>query len=381
MITLLIPTINRSYFLIRLLTYYRELGFQGCICIGDSSDPQHVERTKGVIQQLKGKMDIVYREYPGLSSAECIKNLVDLVPTSYAVVLRDYDFLVPGGLERCVRFLEAQPEYIAAHGTAAIVDVYSAGACGEVCGIAPYRQPSVEAEKAGDRLLDQLRSYTLPLFSVCRTDDLRGMYQRVSTLPDSFFAVELLPSCLAVVRGKVMELDCLYLARQLLDRGYLSPPAYDWLTSPNWLSSYQVFRDCLSEELALQDGISMDDAREIVNRALWSYLARRVTNESPERRPPKVFWLRSWARLAARRMPVLAWAWRKAHPFLPGGNHKIFFPAVLRPGSPHHSDFMPIYSAMTTRSNLLDGCPTPSVPFDVPTEDTARRNPQQIAGK
>ncbi len=362
MITLLIPTMNRSYFLIRLLTYYRELGFQGCICIGDSSDLQHVERTKRVIQKLKGKMDIVYWEYPGLNYAECIRNLVDLAPTSHAVVLPDYDFLVPGGLERCVRFLEAQPEYIAAHGTAAIVDLYSPGAYGEVRRIVPHRQPPVEAENAGDRLLDQFRSYTLPLFSVCRTDDLRGMYQRVSTLPDKYFALELLPCCLAAVRGKVKELDCLYLARQGLGR-YPSPPTYEWLTSPNWLPSYQVFRDCLSEELVLQDGISRDDAREVVKRAFWSYLARGLTNELSERHAPKVFWLRSWARMAFRRIPVLERAWRKVHPFLPGENRKLSFPAVLHPNSPYYADFMPIYRAITTRSNLLDGCPTPGAPF------------------
>lgn len=307
MITLLIPTINRSYFLVRLLTYYRELGFQGCICIGDSSDPQHVERTRGVIQQLKGKMDIVYREYPGLSYPECIRNLVELVPTSYAVVLPDYDFLLPDALQRCVSFLEAQPKYAAAHGTAAIVNLYSQGACGEVRKIAPYRQPTLEVENAGDRLLNHFKSYTFPLFPVCRTDDLREIYQKVSTLPDRYFALKLLPCSLVIVRGKVKELDGLYLARQILDLKYLSPATYDWITSPNWFPSYQIFRDCLSEELTLQDGISMDEARDIVNRSLRSYLGLGPTSERSEDHTPKVFWLRSWARLAARRFPILNW--------------------------------------------------------------------------
>ena len=56
MISLLIPTMNRSDFLIRLLRYYRALGFQGCICIGDSSDAVHVERTKKAIQELQDKL-------------------------------------------------------------------------------------------------------------------------------------------------------------------------------------------------------------------------------------------------------------------------------------------------------------------------------------
>jgi len=376
MITLLIPTINRSYFVIRLLTYYRELGFRGSICIGDSSDPEHAGRTKGVIRQLKGALDIVYQEYPGLSYAECIRNLIDMAPGKYAVVSPDHDFLVPGGLQRCVSFLEAQPKYAAAHGTAAFVSLYSQGACGEVRKIAPYRQPTLEVENAGDRLLDHFRSYTFPLFSVCRTDDLREIYQRVSTSPDRYFALELLPCSLAIVRGKVKELNCLYLARQTLDATYLSPTTYDWFISPNWFPSYLGFRDHLAEELVLQDGISLDDAREVVKRAFWSYLARVLPRGGAERHAPKVFWLRSLARLAARRMPVLEWAWRKVHPFLPGENSKLSFPTVLHPKSVYYADFMPIYRAIATRSNLLDGCPTPGAPFGAPKalSDRTRNN-------
>src|SRR3989338_1261161 len=82
-VTLLIPTMNRSEFLIRLLRYYRDLDFQGFICIGDSSDTFHVERTKKVLNELQGKLNITYREYPPFSHHKCMEQLLHFVPTPY----------------------------------------------------------------------------------------------------------------------------------------------------------------------------------------------------------------------------------------------------------------------------------------------------------
>ena len=84
MITLIVPTMNRSDFLIRLLRYYNEIHFKGCICIGDSSNPGYIEKTKKEIERLQGKLNIVYQEYPGLKAAECLNRLIDLVSSPYA---------------------------------------------------------------------------------------------------------------------------------------------------------------------------------------------------------------------------------------------------------------------------------------------------------
>ena len=114
MMTLIVPTMNRSDFLVRQLGYYRDVGFQGCICIGDSSDTVHVERTKRALKAFQGKLNIVYREYPHLNDAECLKQLLDLVVTPYAAFVADDDFLVPAALEQCARFLDNHPDYSAA---------------------------------------------------------------------------------------------------------------------------------------------------------------------------------------------------------------------------------------------------------------------------
>ena len=130
MITLLVPTMNRSDFLIRLLCYYRDLEFQGCIYVGDSSQEFHATRTKRAINAFDRQLHIVYCKYPDRNNAECIRDLLALVSTPYAVLLADDDFLVPDSMEQCVMFLESHPEYSAAHGVAVLFHLESSGAHG-----------------------------------------------------------------------------------------------------------------------------------------------------------------------------------------------------------------------------------------------------------
>ena len=114
-ISILIPTMNRPDFLVRALRYYAKVGFDGYICIGDSSDTQHVEKTKHAIQLFEKKINIIYRYFPSppyTHNGMVIKELIELAPTAFAVFSGDDDFLVPRGLEKCVVFLNNNPEYL-----------------------------------------------------------------------------------------------------------------------------------------------------------------------------------------------------------------------------------------------------------------------------
>lgn len=352
MITLLIPTMNRSDFLIRLLRYYRDIGFQGRICVGDSSEEIHTTRTRREIGALNGKLNIFYREYPGLDNNECAGDLLESVSTPYAVLLSDDDFLVPGSLERCAMFLESHPEYSAAHGLAGTFSLKSSGAYGAFQWVESYWQRPIEGENGMQRLLDHLGNYSVTLFSVHRTDQMRAMYRNVSPVSDQAFA-EMLLCSLSVIQGKVRELDCLYLVRQAHDRMYSRSglsDVYDWITNPDWLLSYQIFRDCLAGELARQDGISVEEAREVVKQAFWSCLAQSLTKKWHGRYTPN-----SRLREAARRVPGLRRIWRKVRSFIPGKENEMTLSALLRSSSPYHADFVPIYWAITTPPAELPG--------------------------
>lgn len=362
-ITLLVPTLNRSDFLIRQLNYYNAVGFKGTICIGDSSTAEHVERTRRVITALLGNLSIFYGEYPNLSESACVEKLLDHVSTDYAAIVEDDDFLVPSSLEQCVQFLYEHADYNAAHGVAAVIKaqaigVQSSEAYGRLTGAGYYRQAVLEARSASQRLVDYLGNYSGSLWSsVQRVDSWRAMYKDISLVSSRTFAGELLPFCISVIQGKVKELDCLYLIRQVHEGQYLLPDNYDWITGPNWLPSYQLFRDRLSKELADQDGISLDDAREVVKEAFWSYLARSLNRKWEGRYGQAGAGYRQRLRQAARGVPGLRRTWSEFRSFLPGQNNRLSLPALLRRSSPYHADFMPVYGAITTGTVSTNGPP------------------------
>lgn len=357
MISLIIPTMNRPDFLIRLLRYYRDIGFPGYICIGDSSDAAHIEPTKRAVEALQGKLNIIYREYPDYNISMAISHLIDLVSTRYAAFVADDDFLVPAALEQCAMFLDNHPDYVAAHGVGVGLGLKSSGAYGQVAWASHYQQPVIDGDSASQRLLAHLSNYAVTLFSVHRIESWREMYQDISSLKDDTFALELLPCCRSVIQGKVKELDCFYLVRQSHNQRYLLPEIPDWISSPHWLPSYQVFRGCLAKKLMQLDGIGIEKAQEIVDQAFQSYLTNLLGK--PVGKPTLGHSVLSYLREVAGILPGARQVWRALRSLNSAGRKReSLLATLLLPSSPYHADFMPVYQALT------------EVPADFPGERT-----------
>jgi hypothetical protein len=216
------------------------------------------------------------------------------------------------------------------------------------------------------------------LFSVHRVETWRAMYEDAEKAADwREFGGELLLVGRSVIHGGVKELDLLHVVRQVRDPLYapqrpddgytsgVSAPTnmsafagrdvFDWVTSKEWLSSYEIFRECLSEDLARQDGISLEEAREVVKQAFWSYLAVALNRKWQARYGSDKGGPRAWLRRTARAAPVLHQAKRVFRSFLQGDDNQMSLPALLRRSSPYHADFMPIYRAITTQPVSLVG--------------------------
>ena len=351
MIGIVIPTMNRSDFLIRQLTYYADIGYRHTIYIGDSSKTDHVERVLDTVRRLQDRVKIAHVKLPGLNDSQAMSELLHLVREPYTAFIGDDDFLIPASLEKCARFLDTHPDFSSAHGVATLCTLGSPGAYGEVTSCGRYEQRAVEHASAKQRLIDYLGNYFVTLFSVHRTQDFRREMDAAKPMPDKAFR-ELLPCCLSIIQGKAKELECLCLIRQAHEQRYLMPDVYDWITSPDWLLSYEVFRDCLAKQLARQDGIGVDEAREVVKQAFWSYLAKALMKQYQGRYDQDGRKSFSRWRKAARRVPGLRSLWRKFRSLAPG---KEMLPALLRPSFPYHADFMPIYRAITTLPSDLPG--------------------------
>lgn len=359
MLTICVPTMDRSPFVRRLLAYYASTGFRHWIFIGDSSCPEHAAQNRTAAAMLQDRLKIVYRECPGLSSCGTVEQLNTMVSTPYCVLQGDDDFLCPTGLERCVAFLEAHPEYGAAHGQGLRFQTESNGPHGPIGTVASYPQATLEAPTGAQRLLELFTvSLATLLSSVHRTPTWQAMFRGLTEMPGirnrNVFKDELIATCVSVIRGRVKALDGLSLIRQThTEDSYRFPHVYDWLTDPDWFPSYQVFHDRLVEELIRQDGVNREQALAEIRRAFWAYMKHEVieTRKKEERSTPRraASRLRTWA----KRIPGVRRTWRAVRAQIQRQRDEHSLPALLSPSSPSHADFLPVYSVVTNEPPLI----------------------------
>ena len=327
--------------------YYQRAGFEGWIYIGDSSDGDDLTKTKEVVQQHKANLNLIHDEYPGLSNSHCIARMLNSVPTKYAALLPDDDFLVPNGLRDCIDFLEGHSDYTAAHGVAFVYSLTGGDVYGRMGPSGAYKLRSIEDNTGSERIKAHLADYSVTLFCVHSTETWREMYRKVPSVSDPAFADELLPTSTAVIRGKVKALDCLYLARQTHPGRYQHLDLYDWILNPRWHESYKVFRDWTVDQLAFSDQIDVDTARAVMKEATWNYLANQLRVRYFSSQGSGSNRQHSTIRNTLRKSPTPRAAWQITRSFLPGLDRRLSRQALMRRTSRYHADFMPIYEAVT----------------------------------
>ena len=357
MLSIVLPTKNRPDFVRRALQYYSKMRFQGPIYIADSSDAEHAEQMQRVLESSASQLKIVHCAYPSDGIAVSHYKAAQAIGTKYVANTTDAAFLVSSALERCVAFLEHHPDYVAAHGRVVTLSLCFPGAYGAVNGVRPLLHRSIEGETASARLMDHLSHYSEILYSVYRTETWRTMWAHAHLPMTRALAGEMLPSCLAVVLGKVKQLDCLSLVRQSFQQRASLPDPHDEITGLEWSASYHAFREQLTQALVRQDRITVAEAQEVIKQAFWAYLAKwmgRVWQVRYARRKAGiVLQARTALRERLRVVPWLRWTWRMVTSHLPGEAHAMSLFALLRPSSPYHRDFLPIYQTITQQQQEL----------------------------
>ena len=341
-ISLLVPTMNRPGFIERMLRYYSDRGFKGQIWIGDSSTGQFLERARAVVARYSDALDIRYREYPGVMNHVCVKWMAEASETPYGAYLADDDFLTHEGLLESLAFLERRPECSAVHGLGAILLVPTSNPTDMPTDASYYAQSTWTEDRASARLENYMRTGTQPLFALHRMHVVRKMYEQVHEIPEFNIAGELLPGGMSAICGKIGEIDCLTLVRTTHPEvsAIRYRPMVERLLSVEWQSSVLRAAGFLEAALALQDGISGEEAGRVVKNALHEYLARQI--------------VRSKAPVASRRVRL-----RKRLGALPGvrsirdaalainggTRYRMTLPALTRPKSRDYDYFAPVLAS------------------------------------
>jgi glycosyltransferase domain-containing protein len=348
-ITICIPTKDRSDFLRRLLYYFAREKFRHWLFIGDSSNDWHLKETKKVVNSLKN-LKIKHFECPKLSDAEAIAKMNEFITTPYAAFLADDDLLSVSGLEKCMKFLDKNRDFGAAHGLGIGTRIFGEKPYGKISYVHPYPQVILNADSGSQRLKDYFASGPSTLiFSVHRTQDWRDMHDAFVSSPtgwarQGFVFNELIPASVSSIRNKVKELDCLYLLRLGHSRVYRQVEIYKWFTSPDWFSGFNSLQNRTIEELVKQDNISQKEAEQAYEEAVRPYLFRLFSRTSQSFSERAVY---PWIKKIDRIMPGFKNVSVRLVSRLRARKETNLLPSLLKADSPHYRDFLPIYKAIT----------------------------------
>ena len=346
-VAILIPTMNRSEFMIRQLRYYASVKSPHPIYIGDASNKTHREKVEKEISKLRRDISVHYCHWPELNDRQTIKKLGETATELFCAFNGDDDFLIPNSLTICANFLRENHEYRTTQGKAILLLLEDSGAYGKIKTLGPYwlrKEPNVVT--GSERLLDFSRNYWVPQFSVHRTEEFVKDSEYYSSVQDRSFG-ELIHTHTFMIRGKTRFVDCLYLVRQAHDKRYSLPDAYDWITSSDWYPSYKLSINALTQALIEVDNIDEKEASKVVKQALWIYLSRGFRYAYNNHNGSGRKGILRQVKNVAKQVPCM----KSAYNFLRSAcypSKHLSLPVLLNKRSPYHDDFMPVYKVITS---------------------------------
>jgi glycosyltransferase domain-containing protein len=250
-VTIIIPTKNRTKFIKRQLQYYDRSKFTGFLFFGDASDDDVYEENVKLIDQFSNTLKIKHFHDKEKSSEQVTSDLVKLVTTKYMTLLPDDDLIITPAIEECIEYLDKNNDYSAAHGKAyeMTINYGKADAFGRLTGMTPYRMISTDENSAIDRIKTYFNYVTNINMAIIRTEIAVDAYRACNGLDYYFSSLlfgELTHGSFVLTKGKIKELNCTYLVRQVHNSQYFDTMnLVDWFSKPNWCESYSILKSVI----------------------------------------------------------------------------------------------------------------------------------------
>lgn len=344
-LTIIIPTLGRMDLLVRLIDYYHSVKFKGRIVIGDGSVLADYERANKALGPYMKYIQIRHLYLPNSSVSDAVYAANEYIETDYVCLVGDDDFIVPSTAANCIRFLESNEEYVAAHGLGVLVGAGN-GTAKKIDHAHYYQQPVREENSAMDRLRAHLEDYSVSLFSVHRIDIWKRMFSAyrhesaMTICDDKTFSAELLPCCMSVAMGKVGQVEGLYLVRQVHDRRYILSSWFQWLKSNKWQPSYTHFRKQLSIIITDLDGINEMEALDNVDVSFSAYLKKHISGRPDNRR--NIF------KQKIRKIPLATSVWQILKSLAPSTNNSdnVSIAGLTYKSSRYFHDFQEVLNSI-----------------------------------
>lgn len=207
MLTIIVPTYNRSFELQNLLTYFEKELITNPIIIADSSSNDN-DRIVNKNKVATFNLELVYYEFPpSISLYQKLNAVLNFVKTCYVTICADDDFLIYSGVLKCINFLDENENYACAQGL-----FYEIGYRNDECYLYPnyFDQQSIEGENLLKRLL-HFNKFSQPLiYAVHRRKVLSAAIKNLANLNINHRFLDILITMLVLVKGKSKNLPCSY---------------------------------------------------------------------------------------------------------------------------------------------------------------------------
>ena len=239
MLTIVVPTGGRGEFLVRMLRYAAHLRFPWTIIIADDGSEVDRQATARMVQEFSGALSLVHQQYPQkIELVAKIGRALDVVKTPFAVLGADDDFFLPQGLHAAVDWLQKNPDYSLAHGSAVVFHLKSGLVHGELELVAPYRAARLRTTDSHRAVKISSQAILDHVVLRGRTEHLCYNWQTAAGLKLDLRFGEIVPSALSVIQGKVKLLPCFFMARQGHDLRVSESYAgkeLKWVSNPTWV--------------------------------------------------------------------------------------------------------------------------------------------------
>lgn len=270
LITILIPTHKRHAYLCRILDYYSDIPVK--IMVADSSD----EPYNKIIP-----LNTEYFHFPGKSYFYKIYTVLNKITTPFVVMCADDDFIVPESIEKCIQFLNDNPDYYSVQGH--YINFYNK----RFVRYRPFQLTyiiglDINSETATERIIQLFEKYMFLHYSVHRKENLLKTFELLVDLPDVFSgANQYFLDFICIINGKHKVLPVFYSAREtLLYSSANSTPSLGTLEEdPSFSEDVKLFYLKIATHLSEKDYISIERAENII-RETYSQYSKRISNYS-----------------------------------------------------------------------------------------------------
>ncbi len=275
MLTLIIPTYNRHYYLNRIFDYYSNSDFK--VIIADGSDSP-LDKTK--VQSLAKNITYCYDK--SVDPVLRMTKLLHLIDTPYTCMLSDDELHLCSILEESLRFLETHKDYLSCIGLPIGFQNGAGGSDINVNLIYPeFKNHIVDQTLFSDRLRYHLDQYEpSSIYGVQRTPEFKLALASSNVRTSCVYAPEIAFELASAVLGKIHVLQKVSWLRSF-DNPAVQTKNWNrkfrfhhWFNDPKYLNEKNSWIAEISKLLSAHTKISISELNIAIESALNCYIEK-----------------------------------------------------------------------------------------------------------